>query len=73
MHSAHHITYFEIIYGYYSDFTIPIGPPTNFPALNLQLQQLQETHKEANVVLQMEKCAIKQSFKAHKPPPITFC
>ena len=34
MHSAHHTTPFEIMYGYHPDFTVPVGPPTKFPALN---------------------------------------
>jgi hypothetical protein len=60
---------FEIMYGYRPDFTIPVGLPTKFPALNSRLQLLHETHKEAEAALRMEKCAMKEVFEANKPLP----
>ena len=73
MHAAHRMSPFEVVYGYRPDFTVPVGPPTKFPALNSRLQQLQETHKEAEAALCMEKQNMKQTFEAHKPQPHTFC
>jgi hypothetical protein len=55
MHSAHHMTPFKIMYGYRPDFTVPVGPPTKFSALNSRLQLLKETCKEAEASLRMEK------------------
>jgi hypothetical protein len=72
MHSAHHMAPFEIMYGYRPDFTVPVGPPTKFPALNSRLQLLRETHKEAEAALRMEKHAMKEIFEADKPPPHIF-
>lgn len=72
MHSAHHMTPFKVMYGYHPDFTVPIGPPTKFPALNSRLQLLKETRKEAEAFLHMEKHTMKQTFEANKPPPHTF-
>lgn len=72
LHSAHHKAPFEIIYGYCPDFTVPVGPPTKFPALNTRLQQLHETRKEAEAALRIEKRAMKQTFETNKPPPHTF-
>jgi hypothetical protein len=66
------MTPFEVMYGYCPDFTVSVGPPTKFPALNSRLQLLRETHKEAEASLCMGKCAMKQTFKANKPPPHTF-
>ena len=37
MHTAHQMSPFEVIYGYRPDFTISVGPPTKFPALNTRL------------------------------------
>jgi hypothetical protein len=37
MHFAHHMTPFEIMYGYCPDFTVPVGLPTKSPALNSRL------------------------------------
>jgi hypothetical protein len=39
MYSAHHMTPFEVMHGYCPDFTVPVSPPTKFPALNSHLQQ----------------------------------
>jgi hypothetical protein len=72
MHSAHHMAPFEVMYGYCPDFTVPVGPPTKFPALNSRLQQLWDTCREAEVALRMEKHAMKQKFESHKPPPHVF-
>ena len=72
MHSAHRMTPFEVMYGYRPDFTVPTGPPTKFPALNSCLTSLQETHKEAEASLCMEKHAMKRTFEKEKPPPHSF-
>jgi hypothetical protein len=72
MHSAYHMAPFEIMYGYHPDFTVPVGPPTKFPALNSRLQLLHETRKEAEATLQMEKRAMKEIFEANKPLPHIF-
>jgi hypothetical protein len=63
---------FEIMYGYRPDFTIPVGPPTKFPALNSRLQLLRETRNEAEAALWMEKRKMKQNFEANKPLPYTY-
>ena len=72
MHSAHRMTPFEVMYGYRPDFTVPTGPPTKFPALNSRLTSLQETRKEAEASLRMEKRAMKRTFEKGKPPPHSF-
>jgi hypothetical protein len=66
------MTPFEVMYGYCPDFTVSVGPPTKFPALNSHLQLLKETHKEAEASLRMEKRIMKQTFEANKPLPHTF-
>ena len=66
-HSTHQMTPFEVIYGYCPNFTIPTGAPTQFPALDTRLQQLRETHKEAEAALRMEKRTMKEKFEAGKP------
>jgi len=66
------MTPFKIMYGYRPDFTIPVGPPTKFPMLNSQLQQLHNTCKEAEAALRMEKHAMKLTFKTGKPLPHIF-
>lgn len=63
---------FEVMYGYRPDFTVPTGPPTKFPALNSRLQTLQETRKEAEAALRMEKRTMKETFEAGKPSPHIF-
>ena len=60
------------MYGYRPNFTIPVGPPTKFPALNSRLQQLHDTRKEAEATLRMEKSTMKCTFKAGKPQPHIF-
>jgi RNase H-like domain found in reverse transcriptase/Reverse transcriptase (RNA-dependent DNA polymerase)/Integrase zinc binding domain/Chromo (CHRromatin Organisation MOdifier) domain/Integrase core domain len=71
-HSAHRMTPFEVMYGYRPDFTVPVGPPTKFPALDHRLQNLRETRNEAEAALRIEKRTMKQTFEAGKPPPHTF-
>ena len=63
---------FEVMYGYCPDFTVPIGPPTKFPALDSRLHQLQETRKDAEAALRLKKQIMKQTFEAGKPPPHIF-
>ncbi|PIL32326.1 hypothetical protein GSI_05572 [Ganoderma sinense ZZ0214-1] len=72
VHTAHGMTPFEILYGYQPDFTIPMGPPTKFPALNERLQTLRDVRKEADAALRMEKARMKHTFEAGKPPPHVF-
>lgn len=72
IHSAHQMTPFEIMYGYRPDFTVPVGPPTKFPALDSRLRELREARKDAEAALRMEKRAMKQTFEAGKPLPHTF-
>ena len=72
MHSAYHMTPFEVMYRYCPDFTVPTGPPTKFSALNSHLTFLQETRKEAEASLHMEKRAMKRTFEKEKPPPHSF-
>jgi len=72
LHSAHRMTPFEIMYGYRPDFTIPVGPPTKFPALDSRLRELRDARKDAEAALRTEKRAMKQTFEANKPPPHTF-
>jgi hypothetical protein len=71
-HSAHRMTPFEVMYRYRPDFTVPVGPPTKFPVLDNCLQNLREFRKEAEAALRTEKCTMKQTFEAGKPPPHTF-
>jgi hypothetical protein len=66
------MTPFEIMYGYRPDFTVPVGPPTKFPALDSRLRELRDVRKDAEAGLQMEKRAMKQTFEAGKPPPHSF-
>ena len=72
MHAAHHMTPFEVMYGYRPDFTVPVGPPTNFPALNSRLQTLRDVRKEAKAALRIKKRNMKESFEHDKPPPHVF-
>jgi hypothetical protein len=72
IHSAHQMAPFEIIYGYRPDFTIPVGPPTKFPALDSRLRALRETRQEAEAALRMEKRTMKEEFEAKKPTPHPF-
>jgi hypothetical protein len=72
VHSTHHMAPFKVMYGYCPDFTIPFSLPTEFPALNSCLLILQETCKEVEAALRMEKRTMKQAFKLNKPPPQTF-
>jgi hypothetical protein len=44
MHSAHHMTPFEIMYGYHPDFTVPVGPPTKFVTRGLRVSHEQLFH-----------------------------
>ena len=71
-HSAHQMAPFEVMYGYCPDFTVPAGPPTKFPALNLRLKHLQESRKEAEAALREEKRAMKQAFEMGKMAPHIF-
>lgn len=63
---------FEIMYGYRPDFTVPVGPPTKFPALDTRLQQLRKSRKEAEATLQDQKRSMKETFEKGKPSPHTF-
>lgn len=72
VHSAHQMAPFEVMYGYRPDFTVPAGPPTQFPALDTRLRELRETRQEAEAALRMEKRAMKEQFEAHKPAPRPF-
>ena len=66
------MTLFEMMYNYWPDFTISVGPPTKFPALNTQLNDLHKVCKKAEAALHMEKKEMKQAFEADKPTPHTF-
>ena len=72
LHSAHQMTPFEVIYGYRPDFTVPVGLPTNFPALNTRLQGLRDAQKDAEAALRLEKRTMKDNFERGKPQPHTF-
>jgi hypothetical protein len=72
IHSVHRMTPFKVMYGYRPDFTVPAGPPTKFPALDSQMLLLRETCREAEAVLRLEKCAIKETFETNKPSPCPF-
>ena len=72
MHSVHTMILFEIMYSYRPDFTIPVGPPTKFPALDTRLNDLHEVCKKAEAALCMEKKEMKRAFEADKPTPHTF-
>jgi transposase InsO family protein len=72
VHSAHQMPPFEVMYGYRPDFTIPMGPPTKFPALDFRLKALREVRKEAEAALRLEKRAMKDTFQAGKPLPHVF-
>ena len=71
-HSAHQMAPFEIMYGYCPDFTVPVGPPTKFPALDTRLEHLRESRKEAEAALREEKRAMKEAFEKGKMTPHTF-
>jgi hypothetical protein len=72
VHSAHRMTPFEIMYGYRPDFTVPVGAPTKFPALDSRLRDLREARKDAEAALRLEKRAMKRTFESDKPPPHVF-
>jgi Chromo (CHRromatin Organisation MOdifier) domain/Integrase core domain len=72
MHSAHQMALFEVMYGYRPDFTVPVGPPTKFPALDTRLHQLRDTRREAEAALRVEKREMKHAFETNKPPPHIF-
>jgi transposase InsO family protein len=72
MHSAHQMAPFEVMYGYRPDFTVPVGPPTKFPALDVRLRQLRDARKDAEAALRQEKQAMKETFEAGKPAPHSF-
>src|SRR5882757_6438273 len=72
MHSAHQMAPFEVMYGYRPDFTVPVGPPTKFPALNVRLHQLYDVRKDAEAALRREKQVMKETFEAGKPTPHSF-
>jgi hypothetical protein len=55
MHSAHQMTPFKVMYSYRPDFTVPVGPPTKFPALNTRLHDLQNARKDVEAALRLEK------------------
>jgi len=63
---------FEVMYGYRPDFTVPIGPPTKFPALDSRLHALRETRREAEAALRTEKRSMKETFERGKPDPRPF-
>jgi hypothetical protein len=63
---------FEIMYGFCPDFTVLVGPPTKFPALDTRLQQLHESCKEAEAALRDQKRSMKETFEKVKPSPHTF-
>jgi transposase InsO family protein len=72
VHSAHQMTPFEVMYGYRPDFTVPVGPPTKFPAIDTRLRDLREVRNEAEAALRMEKRTQKETFEANKPAPHPF-
>jgi hypothetical protein len=72
-HASHQLSPFEVMYGFRPDFTVPVGPPTKFPALDTRLQTLRETRREAEAALRIEKRAQKETFETHKPKPHSFC
>ena len=71
-HAAHHMSPFEVMYGYRPDFTVPTGPPTKFPAVDSRLRDLQQARKEAEAALRMEKRSMKETFEKGKSTPHTF-
>ena len=71
-HSTHQMTPFEVIYGYRPNFTVPMGPQTQFPALDSRLQHLREVRREAEAALRMEKRIMKENFQKGKPTPHAF-
>jgi len=72
LHSAHQMTPFEVMYGYRPDFTVPVGPPTAFPALDVRLQNLHDARKDAEAALRLEKRTMKESFESNKLRPHVF-
>jgi len=66
MHFAYQITPVKVIYGYRPDFTIPVGLPIKFPALDSYLCHLHNAQQDAEAILCQEKCIMKQTFEAGK-------
>jgi hypothetical protein len=66
------MTPFEVMYGYHPDFTVLVGPPTKFPALDSRLRNLRDIHKDAEAALRLQKQTTKETFEARKPPPHPF-
>lgn len=66
LHSGALQTPFKIIYGYWPDFTVPIGKRSNMPSLNERLDRLAEVCKEAEAALRLSKEKMKEQFERNK-------
>jgi hypothetical protein len=66
LHSGASQTPFEIVYGYWPDFTVPIEKQSNMPSLDIRLDHLADVCKKAEAALQLSKKWIKEQFKWNK-------
>jgi hypothetical protein len=65
-------TSFELIYGYCSDFTIPIGKRSNMPGLDQWLNHLAKVCADTKAALQLLKEKIKEQYECNKKTAHTF-
>jgi transposase InsO family protein len=66
LHSGASQTPFEIVYGYWPDFTVPIRKRSNMPSLDERLDRLANVWKEAEAALQLSKERMKEQFERNK-------
>jgi hypothetical protein len=66
LHSGALQTLFEIVYGYWPDFTVSIGKQSNMPSLNEHLDHLAKVCKKAKAALWLFKEWMKEQFKQNK-------
>jgi hypothetical protein len=57
---------FELIYGYYPDFTIPIGKRSNMPGPDQRLNHLAKVRADAEAALQLSKEKMKEQYEHDK-------
>jgi hypothetical protein len=65
-------TPFEIVYGYWPDFTVPIGKQSNMPSLDKRLDCLINVWKKAEAALRLSKEQMKEQFKRNKRSAYVF-
>jgi transposase InsO family protein len=72
LHSGALQTPFEIVYGYWPDFTVPIRKRSNMPSLDERLDRLADVWKEAEAALRLFKERMKEQFERNKKSAHVF-